>query len=357
MAVGLQTPFVELRHFLPMRQPLVLVVLALSACAGADFAPQAPSALLAGEDLAVCYSGFRRGQHPDRGAGARNPSAEQILEDLRLLAGQCGFRLVRLYDSRENSRTVLELIRREKLPLKVMLGAWLDAEVDTHGTCPWVTAPLPDEKLAANGTANDREVDRAIELAREFPDVVVAVNIGNETLVDWNDHRLSVERLVALLTRAREAVDQPVTTAENYAAWARHGGPLAGAVDFAGVHTYPVWEKKTLAEAMDFTRENLVAVQEAMPGVPIAITEAGWATTASEFPGEAGEANQAAYFRDLLAWARANRVTVFWFEAFDEDWKGDPGNAAGAEKHWGLFDVDRRPKRAARSMLLERSVP
>lgn len=330
---------------------LLPLVMAASLCAAADFSPQEKSALIEGQSLAVCYSGFRRGQHPDRGEGAKNPSRQEILEDLKILADAGGFRLLRLYDSRENSRTVLELIREEKLPLKVMLGAWLNAEVSSYGSCAWVGAPEPEEMLQANRAANEEEVKRAIALAREFPDVVAAVNIGNETLVDWNDHRVPVERLSGFLQEARDALEQPVTTAENYAAWARHGKELAGVVDFAGVHTYPVWEKKTLAEAMSFTRENLCAVQQAIPGVPLAIAEAGWATKASEFPQEAGEDNQLAYFRDLTDWARTNNVSLFWFEAFDEDWKGDPANPEGAEKHWGLYDIDRKPKKAARELL------
>lgn len=335
-----------------MRKSFAMLAVIAAGCGDvpAEFAPQAPDDLIDGQVFAVCYSGFRRGQHPDRGQGPKNPSAEEILEDLRILSGRCGFRLLRLYDSRENSRAVLELIREHKLPLKVMLGAWLDAEVSTHGSCAWVTEPMPEERLAANRSANDEEVRRAIGLARDFPDVVTAVNIGNETLVDWNDHRVPVERLKELLQQAREALDQPVTTAENYAAWARYGGELADAVDFAGVHTYPVWEGKTLSEAMEFTEANLAEVQKAMPGIPIAIAEAGWATTATEFPQQAGQAQQASYLRDLLDWAKANNVTVFWFEAFDEDWKGDPSNPDGAEKHWGLFDLDRQPKEAARKM-------
>lgn len=317
----------------------------------AEFSPQPPEALIVGEVPAISYSGYRRGQHPDKGQGPKNPSREEILEDLEILSGTGMFRLIRLYDSRENARTVLELIREKKLPLKVMLGAWLDAEISSYGTCAWVSAPEPEEKLAANREANEQEVERAIALAREFPDVVVAVNIGNETLVDWNDHRVGVDRLRSLLAKAREELDQPVTTAENYAAWVQHGRELAGAVDFAGVHTYPVWENKTLAEAMDFTIDNLSSVQEALPGVPLAIAEAGWPTTASEFPQEANEDNQLVYFRELMEWARANNVTVFWFEAFDEDWKGDPASPDGAEKHWGLYDIDRNPKKAARELL------
>ena len=38
------------------------------------------------------------------------------------------------------------------------------------------------------------------------------------------------------------------------------------------------------------------------------------------------------------------KITSFFFAAFDEDWKGNPDNPVGAEKHWGLYIVDRKPK-------------
>jgi exo-beta-1,3-glucanase (GH17 family) len=46
----------------------------------------------------------------------------------------------------------------------------------------------------------------------------------------------------------------------------------------------------------------------------------------------------------MKAWANEANITTFFFEAFDEPWKGDPNNMQGAEKHWGLFSVDRKPK-------------
>ena len=52
---------------------------------------QKPGDLLDGFNRAVCYSGFRHGQHPDRGEGAVNPSDKEILEDLQLLSRH-GFR-------------------------------------------------------------------------------------------------------------------------------------------------------------------------------------------------------------------------------------------------------------------------
>ncbi|KPK53851.1 MAG: glycosyl hydrolase, partial [Gammaproteobacteria bacterium SG8_31] len=52
------------------------------------------------------------------------------------------------------------------------------------------------------------------------------------------------------------------------------------------------------------------------------------------------------YYNELKRWADTTNTTVFFFEAFDEPWKGDPDNPLGAEKHWGLFTVDRMPKQA-----------
>jgi exo-beta-1,3-glucanase (GH17 family) len=45
-----------------------------------------------------------------------------------------------------------------------------------------------------------------------------------------------------------------------------------------------------------------------------------------------------------MSWAEKMNYTIFFFEAFDEPWKGNPDNLLGAEKHWGIFNVDRTPK-------------
>ncbi len=51
----------------------------------------------------------------------------------------------------------------------------------------------------------------------------------------------------------------------------------------------------------------------------------------------------------MSRWARTANTTVFFFEAFDEPWKGDERDPLGAEKHWGLFNVDRTPKQVMRN--------
>ena len=304
---------------------------------------QSPDDRVAGETLAVAYSGFREGQHPDRGSGAVNPSDAEILEDLEIMVDH-GFRLIRMYDSGENTASTLRLIREHDMPIEVLLGIWLDAEISNHEGCPWLDEPIPDEKLAANKLKNAREIDRGIELANDYDDIVVAVNVGNEALVDWNDHMVPLERVIEYVRQVKAAIGQPVTVADNYEWWKRDGAPLAAELDFIGVHTYPVWENKSIDEALAFTIENVEDVRGALPGKPIAILEAGWATTASEFGERANEADQLRYYEEMTAWAEKTNTTLFWFEAFDEPWKGDENDPHGAEKHWGLFYVDRTPK-------------
>ena len=256
--------------------------------------------------------------------------------------------MIRLYDARTNSEVILRLIRENKLKLKVMLGAWLSAEM-SNTNCTWLQ-PIRAEVLAANQKLNATEIHNAIRLANQYRDIVAAVAIGNEALVSWNDHMVTVESVIDYVRHVKKAVKQPVTVCDNYDWWSHHGTALAQELDFISVHTYPEWEKQDIDEAMTYTIANLQAVRKALPKSRIVITEAGWATVAKEFGPRASEEKQEKYYHDLFAWAGKMHITTFFFEAFDEDWKGDAGDPLGAEKHWGLFTVDREVKLASRRL-------
>jgi exo-beta-1,3-glucanase (GH17 family) len=322
---------------------LLAIILAVTIPPASADLRQSAEQLLVGEAMAIAYSGFREGQHPDRGDGAVNPSDEEMLEDLEILLAH-DFKLIRLYDSGENSRRTLELIKEHNIPIKVLLGMWLQAEISNHEGCDWLLEPIPDLELAANTIANVEEIQRGIDLAKTHDDIVVAVNVGNEALVDWNDHMVSLEKVIDYVRLVKAGIEQPVTVADNYEWWIQDGAPLAAEVDFIGIHTYPAWEKKTIDEALSYTIENMERVHAALPDSQVAILEAGWATTAIEFGDRANEENQTRYFSELNDWATEKNITVFFFEAFDEPWKGDSNVPLGAEKHWGLFFVDRTPK-------------
>ncbi len=306
---------------------------------------QQHSDLLAGFTRAVAYSGFRHGQHPDRGSGAINPSDAEILADLQILTRNSNFGLCRLYDSQENSEAVLSVIKANQIEMKVLLGVWLSAEVSNHLGCPWLNGkPIPPATLAANKIKNAVEINNAIRLAREYPEIVVAVNVGNEALVGWTDHLVTVDSVKAYVQKIKAVIRQPVTVAENFAWWAEHGTELADVVDLVMVHTYPVWDGQSIDNALSYSIANIQAVRNTQPESRIIIGEAGWATTATEFGERASEANQQRYVNELTAWAAQMNITTFIFEAFDEDWKGETDNPWGAEKHWGLFTVDRKAK-------------
>jgi len=317
-----------------------------------DSLTQKPTDLLMGTAKAVCYSGFRTGQHPDRGEGAVNPSYEEVLEDLQIISNM-GFPLIRIYDSGENSALVLRVIKENNLNIKVLLGIWLQAELSNHLTCAWLTEPIPDEELIANKTLNIEEIKRGIQLAKKYDTIVVAVNVGNEALVDWNDHKVDTDTIISYVKRVKKAINQPVTVADNYKWWADHGQKLAKVVDFMSLHVYPIWEDKDINEGLSYSIENLMEVRRAIPNTPMVITEAGWTSVASEFGPRATPEKQLQYYNEFMDWSAKHHITTFWFEAFDEDWKGDPHDMMGAEKHWGLYTVDRKPKKVADQLLIE----
>ena len=289
---------------------------------------------------AICYSGYRQGQSPESKC---YPSLDEIREDLRILAPH--WPLLRLYDCSAHAERVLEVIRRDKLPFQAMLGAYLGAEMNNAG-CPWGTTRT-EAQLEASVADNEAEVGRLIALANANPDIVFSVAVGNEATVDWTDHFVPVDRMIEHVRRVKQHVKQPVTFCENYVPWQHKLSELVNELDFISLHTYPVWEYKQVHEALAYTRENFESVACLYPDKPVIITEAGWCTNSNGRGMNAEHATQelqAVYLRDLIEWTDEAGILCFVFEAFDEAWKGSP-DPLEPEKHWGLYTVERQPKR------------
>lgn len=289
---------------------------------------------------AICYSGFRPGQSPGSGV---YPSYQQVKEDLLILHG-C-WRYLRLYDCDSHSETVLNVIRQEKLDFKVMLGAYIGAEVNNPG-CPW-GGTYSRQELTGNKKRNRARIGKLIKLANDYPEIVFSLSAGNEATVDWTDHLVPVEQVIKYVRMIKQGADQPVTFCENYVPWLDKLAPLVDEVDFISIHTYPVWEYKGIDEAMQVTRDNFYDVANAYPDRPVVITEAGWTTHSNGrgiLPANACEKRQQTYYHELVDWSEKENIMTFVFEAFDELWKGSE-DPLEPEKHWGLFTVDRKPKK------------
>ena len=288
---------------------------------------------------AICYSGYRDGQSPD---GGEFPSYNQVKQDLLILKDE--WKSLRLYGSDQHSVTILEVIEKESLPFDVMLGAYITAEI-SNDHCPW-GGTYSEEELVRNKQHNHQQIERLIQLANLYPTIISSISIGNEAAVSWTDHLVPTESLVEYAKQAKSQVIQPVTFCENYVPWLEHLGPLAEQLDVISIHTYPVWEFKSIDEGLAYTIANFEAVQNAYPDKQVIITEAGWATKSNGRGIESHNVNeefQHQYFHQLMDWAEQQQILVYFFEAFDENWKGS-NDPLEPEKHWGIYKADRTPK-------------
>jgi len=301
---------------------LVLALICIFALASS--APAADLTVQKWNGNGIDYSGYRAGQNPQLN---RFPTQAQILEDFKIL--QRNWTLIRLYGGDRHSQDVMEVIQREKIGLKVLLGIWLDGKPGKEGE-------------NANQTAI------AIRLANQYKDIVLGISVGNEILVTWSDHKLTEEKAIEYVDQVKKAVSCPVTVADDYLYWRQPDAKLADHVDFITMHTYPMWGHEDIDTAMPSTIKNYESVRKAHPGKTIVLGEAGWASYtigAQNAPRAGDEKKEERYYEELTAWAKANEVTLFWFEAFDEPWKG-----SGTEGHWGLFSEGRKAKLAMQAL-------
>jgi exo-beta-1,3-glucanase (GH17 family) len=303
------------------------------------FIPRKFNPYLNGEWIgnAISYGCYREGQAP----GKIGPSEMEILEDLNILKNY--WKLIRVYGSDKDSERVLKVIRDNNLPIKVMLGVWLENEVK-H----------PERKQE-----NIDQVVKAIELGNKYQKEIVAINVGNEARVDWSWHRMEQENIIKYIRMVRNQTKVPVTSADDYNFWNKpEAKEVADELDFLVTHIYALWNGKTLDNAIDWM--DTIYFQQLKPIYPdkvIAIGETGWATNynphkvgpgeqGSLINGKVGYEAQENYLIQLNKWIKKNQVTTFLFEAFDEPWKGGGAETGPneVEKHWGVFYENRKPK-------------
>lgn len=357
-----------------MAEPIVrcsllwVIALAAAACGGSSNSSpwvrrDLPDTVVARK--AIAYSGYRTGQSPDL---QTYPSEGEIKADLDLLI-RGGWTLLRLFDSGPHAERVLKVIADHQLDVQVMLGVWIAGAPEAHDA------------------ANREQIARCVALAAAYPQQIVAVSVGNETLDDWSNVRVSPSDLAAYIMDVRSQVTVPVTTDDSWLPFTlTSDGATSYAdvievlemVDFLAIHVYAFadafygswnWKQEAVAEpdraasmmaaALAYSRASVASVQAVLDAHdlerPILITEIGWKSEThanSESPPEdaieryfAHPVNQKMFNDAVTSWvygpgrAADAPLAAFLFEAFDEPWKGEWGDDG-----WGLFDVERRPK-------------
>ena len=207
-----------------------------------------------------------------------------------------------------------------KVGLKVLLGVWIGDNRPKN-------APLSDT---------------AIALAREYPDTVKAIIVGNEVMLRGE---MTPSVLRETIRSVKTRVNIPVTYADVWEYWLRYR-EIAEDVDFVTIHVLPYWENmparaEDAAAHVDGIRKQVAA---AFPGKEILIGETGWPSHGRMRDGAlASRINQARFISELLDRAKRENFRVNLFEAYDEPWKRRWEGTVGG--YWGLFDgVDRKLK-------------
>ncbi len=331
---------------------------------------------------AISYSGYRTTTR----TAANCPSVEDIKEDMKILSAM-GIKLIRTYNTQifpQFSRT-LQAIKELKqadpnFEMYVMLGAWIQCE-GAYGQSP--------DHSQEDFQMNKREIDTAIQLANEYPDIVKIIAVGNEAMVTWQVHFVGASvilKWVKVLKDARATGNMPaktlVTTSDN---WAALGGQpqyhnddlleLLKQIDFLSLHTYafhdtyydPALKWAVPSDQADFSvrKQAESAIQRAVEHQmnqykavkdflsqndiqkEIHIGETGWASLDNAHYGNDGtctanEYNAKLFYDAFNQWTTNKNITCFYFEAFDEPWKSN--GTEGSEGHFGLFTVDGKAK-------------
>jgi len=288
----------------------------------------------------ICYSGYRKGQSPIQKI---HPEYEDIEEDLSIL--EKDFDYIRMYDSGKHARMTLETIKNKKINLKVLVGMDLLGEA-SNPNCSW-GGDYTDEEIAKNITYNQLQLQQAIELSNEFQDIVLAVSAGNESVPEWNENLVSSGRVLYFVQELKKYTKVPVTYCDNNYYWRNELRAVANEVDFISIHIYPVWLGSKVHEAITTSIREYNEINSIYPDKQVIITETGWPTRSNggAIPVDhANELNQMFFNTEIDRWTKENNIPCFFFEAFDEFWKGSD-NINEPEKHWGYYYDDRSPKK------------
>ncbi|WP_425596953.1 glycosyl hydrolase family 17 [Seonamhaeicola maritimus] len=331
--------------------------------------------------LAISYGGYRTKSREDQ------PTITQLKEDMKILSAM-GVKILRTYNVHlQQASNLLKAIKELKqedtgFEMYVMLGAWIDCKNA-------FTELEPDHYLESE--RNPVEIARAVELAKQYSDIVKIIAVGNEAMVKWaTSYYVQPSVILKWANHLQElkqsgelSKDLWITSSDDFSSWG--GGDssyhtedlenLIRAVDYISMHTYPMhnshynpafWltpeqeinlsDKEKIdagmQRALSFAKSQYDSVSNYMKSIgvnkPIHIGETGWASVSNGHYGIKGsraadEYKSGSYFKLLREWTNKNNISCFYFEAFDEQWK-DSKNSLGSENNFGLIKLNGEAK-------------
>ncbi|WP_019645486.1 glycoside hydrolase family 17 protein [Novispirillum itersonii] len=262
----------------------------------------------------VSYAPFRGEETPfDK---TFSVSEQRLEEDLRHLSAftPC----VRTYATTNGLDKVAAVA--ERLGMTVLQGLWIGAE----------------------DAANRKELEKVVELAHAYPKTITGVIVGNEVLLRREQ---AADRLAVYIREVNDRVEQPVTYADVWEFWRRHGAALKDAVDFITIHLLPYWEDdpSDISEALVHVKQIHDQMAAEFPGKEILVGEIGWPSTGRQREAaEASLVNETRFIRGVLQMTAAEGWRANLIEATDQPWKRQLEGTTGG--FWGVLGEGGTPK-------------
>jgi exo-beta-1,3-glucanase (GH17 family) len=241
-------------------------------------------------------------------------STTQIDDDLAKISkiSHC----VRIYSVGQGLDYVPEAA--SKIGLKVLLGAWIG----------WTPAD------------NEKEVTLLIKLAKQYPETIKGLIIGNEVLLRGEQTEATLQKYIE---RVKAETKIPVTYADVWEFWLKHKN-LAKSVDFVTVHILPYWENDP--QPVEHAIQHASIVMDKVSNTfqkPILIGETGWPSIGRQREESIpSPTNQARYIREFLREADAKHWNYNLIEAVDQPWKRELEGTVGG--FWGIYNTELQPK-------------
>ena len=196
---------------------------------------------------------------------------------------------------------------------------------------------------------SEREFSNAQRLVKAYPQLIVGISVGNETLLaqrhEWPVLRASIQRLRSALPGVA------ITTSEPFYYYLDNDpADFVAVQDFLLPSVHPLFQpwfdQASTAQAVDFV-VRVAGLLSAKTDKPVLIKETG---LPSGPPGTRfTPAAQAEFWTSLIRQLpKLPGLGVTYFEAFDHDWKEENARrefgAHPEEGYWGLYTASGDPK-------------
>ena len=147
----------------------------MTSCSHSPEGPTAAEILGNPNYQAISYGGYRTISRDTV------PSVDQIKDDMRILSAM-DVKILRTYNTELGElpnllQAISELKQDDSsFEMYVMLGAWINCKD------AWTDHP---DHTQEDEAYNEAEVQRAVQFAQQYPDIIKMISVGNEAMVHW----------------------------------------------------------------------------------------------------------------------------------------------------------------------------